>query len=88
SWLQQGAQLDHTGFNCWITQEAAGSYRIQLLDHQMPVAERAGALLTACVRAANYKLFGAEILSVCRVFGTAGSLSQLAFSESSVREVH
>lgn len=51
----------------------------------MPVAERAGVLLIACVSAANYKLFGAEILSVCTVFGTAGSLSQLAFSENSVR---
>lgn len=50
----------------------------------MPVVESAGVLLIACVNAANYKLFGTEILSVCTVFGTAGSLSQLAFSENSV----
>lgn len=51
----------------------------------MPVAERAGVLLTACVNAANYKLFGTEILSLSAQSGTAGSLSQLAFSENSVR---
>lgn len=37
----------------------------------MPVGERAGVLLIACVKAANYKLFGAAILSL-----SAQSLAQ------------
>lgn len=47
-------------------------------------------MLSVCVNTADYKLWNRNhlYLSVCRVFGTAGSRSQLAFNKNTVEGMY